>query len=288
MTEAFEQRGIDSPRLSAEILLSHVLRCERLRLYMEVDRPASSQEREALRALVSRALTHEPIQYLTGEAWFFGLPFAVDRRVLIPRPSTETIVEHVLQHQRSADATASATGEGLVIADICTGSGCIAVALASRLREAKLIATDNSTDALAVARGNAVRHQVAERIVFAQGDLLEPLRERLAATGRADVDVLVSNPPYIPDHEWPNVAPNVKDHEPTSALRGGEDGLEFVRPLLAEGPDLLRTGGKLLIEVAASTASQAAAKAEANERLTDVRVIRDVDQLPRVIVARRR
>ncbi len=258
---------------------------------MEVDRPASAQEREALRALVSRALTHEPIQYLTGEAWFFGLPFAVDRRVLIPRPSTETIVEHLLQSQRSAEAAsgpaAEAPGEGLFIADICTGSGCIAVALAVRLRAARLIATDVSEEALAVAKANAARHRVESRVTFARGDLLEPLRDHLAVAGLRGVDAIVSNPPYIPDNEWAVVEANVKDHEPTQALRGGKDGLDFVRPLLAEAPALLRTGGMLLIEVAASTASQTAAMAAANDLLTDVRVLRDVESLPRVIAARR-
>src|SRR6185295_16304457 len=139
-------------RLQAELLMAHVLGCERLRLYMDADRPASPLERSALRDLVGRALGHEPVQYLTGEAWFFSLPFKVDRRVLIPRPATETIVEHVLQHARAEAGFGGKTGEGVVIADVCTGSGCIAIALLKNLPQARAVATDVSPDALEVAR----------------------------------------------------------------------------------------------------------------------------------------
>lgn len=286
MTEAFERRGIDSPRLSAEILLSHVLGCQRLRLYMEADRPAAPEERERLRSLVSRALTHEPIQYLTGEGWFFGLAFEVDRRVLIPRPSTETIVEHLLQHQRSSQWGGKG-GDGLVIADVCTGSGCIAIALATRLVAARFLATDVSPGALEVARVNAARHGVKDRIEWVQGDLLDPLRKWISVNRPDGVDAIVSNPPYIPDCEWADVAPNVRGHEPESALRGGADGLTFVRRIIAEAPEMLRPGGLLFVEVAASTADSACDLAMESKGLCDVRVLRDVDNLPRVVAARR-
>ncbi|MCB1940290.1 MAG: peptide chain release factor N(5)-glutamine methyltransferase, partial [Rhodocyclaceae bacterium] len=196
------------PRLSAEMLLSHVFACQRMHLYTQADRPASPAERDQLRDLVARALKHEPVQYLVNEAWFFSLQLKSDRRALIPRPSTETIVETILQHARTRHADTP-----LRIADICTGSGCIAISLARNLPTAQLIATDISPDALALARENAERHAVADRIEFHKGDLLAPL-----AAHHTTYDYIASNPPYIPDHEWDAVEPNVKDYEPTIAL----------------------------------------------------------------------
>jgi len=286
MQQAFHKAGLDSPRLLAEMLLAHVVGCERLRLYTDPDRPASPIERDLLRDLAARALKHEPVQYLVSEAWFFGLPFRVDPRVLIPRPATETIVEEVLQHAR---ASHPAGGAGLLIADICAGSGCIGVALLKRLAQARVIASDVSGDALAVARENAARHDVLERIDFVQGDLLAPLGEHPATRGPACVDYLVSNPPYIPDDEWNAVAPNVKNHEPHAALRGGVDGLDFVRRLLHDGAShLVRPGGLLMVEVADSRANAAKELIAGDDRLDDVRVVRDFEGFDRVVIARRR
>ena len=316
MTQTFEQRDLDSPRLSAEILLSHVLECERLRLYMEQDRPASPDERETLRDLVKRALNHEPIQYLTGEARFFGLDFKADRRALIPRPSTETIIEFVLQSERRAntppesqpppetpapeanehvDATADGDADPsplpertkapppqpIRIADICTGSGCIAVALATHLPHAHIVAADIDPDALALARENAERLDVSERIDFREGDLLEPL-----TTSEADkpgFDWILANPPYIPDHEWDAVEPNVRDHEPHLALRASPDGLTFVRALIEHARPLLATGGSLMIELAACTARQAADHARAHG-WPDPTILKDLEDLDRVLL----
>jgi release factor glutamine methyltransferase len=289
MQQAFAQKELDSPRLLAELLLSHVLGCERLKLYLDPDRPASPLERQSLRDLATRALRHEPVQYLVGEAWFFGLAFKVDRRVLIPRPSTETIVEHVLQHRRArhADAQGAARGEGLLIADVCTGSGCVAIALLKNLPGARLVATDASQDALDVARENALRHGVADRMDLARGDLLLALDGVPPAGADGALDYLVSNPPYIPDDEWGAVEPNVKDHEPHLALRGGLDGLAFARPLLRDGARHVKPGGLLLVEVADARAGEALAIAQANPLLTACRVLKDVDGLQRVIVAAR-
>jgi release factor glutamine methyltransferase len=286
MGDAFTKKGLDSPRLMAEMLMAHVIGCDRLRLYMDTDRPASPLERESLRDLVGRALKHEPVQYLVGEAWFFGLPFKVDKRVLIPRPATETIVEHVLQHAR-ASHPAKAGGEGLLIADVCTGSGAIAVALLKRLSGARVVACDISKEALAVAHENAVRHGVMDRLELVEGDLLAPLQEHPATRGVESLDYFISNPPYIPDDEWGAVEANVKDHEPHLALRGGVDGLDYVRRLLAGGPALVKKDGLVLIEVADSRAEEAAELARANTMLADVRVLQDFEGLKRVVLARR-
>jgi len=298
MKDAFAKAGIDSPQLCAEMLVAHVLGCERLRLYMDPDRPATPLERQQLRDLTARALKDEPVQYVVGEAWFFSLPFHVDRRVLIPRPATGTIVEHVLQHARATPGFGGESearfGEGVVIADVCTGSGCIAVALAKHMPGAHVVATDISGEALEVARINAERHKVSERVDLLEGDLLRPLESHPATKGRGSLHYLVSNPPYIPDDEWESDDPetgvqlNVKVYEPERALRAGPDGLDFVRPLLTEGPRYLRPGGLILVEVAASRATQARAIAEANPMLEAVTVLKDFEGLPRTIVARRR
>ncbi|MFO0834770.1 MAG: peptide chain release factor N(5)-glutamine methyltransferase [Phycisphaerales bacterium] len=288
MGEAFTKKGLDSPRLLAEMLVAHVLSCDRLKLYTDADRPASPLERESLRGLVGRALKHEPVQYLVGHAWFFGLQFQVDRRVLIPRPSTETIVEHVLQHARTQPGFGGPKGEGALVADICTGSGCIAVALLKHLTGARAVATDVSRDALDVALENAKKHGVSERLDLLAGDLLSPLDEYPPAAQRSALHYLVSNPPYIPDHEWDAVEPNVKDHEPHSALRGGADGMDLVRPIIKDGPAHLRAGGLLLIEVAHAHAKDVLALARAHAMLEDARILRDHEGFDRVVSARRR
>ena len=287
MSDAFKAKGLDRPRLLAEDLLAHVIGCKRLALYTDPDRAASEAERTTLRDLVQRALKHEPVQYLVGNEHFFGLPFKVDRRVLIPRPSTQTIVEEVLQHARAQPGFAASRGGGLLIADICTGSGCIAIALLKNLPGARAIATDISADALDLARENAHTHGVADRIDFLQGNLLDPLATHPIARAEASLDYLVSNPPYIPDHEWDAIEPNVKDHEPHTALRAGPDGLEFIQPLLADGPALLKPDGLLLVEVASSHAQQVADHAAAHPLLTDPCILTDCDTLPRVLRARK-
>lgn len=310
MGEAFTKQGLDSPRLLAELLLAHVLGTERLKLYLDPDRPASPLERDTLRSLVTRALRHEPVQYLVGEAWFFGLPFKSDRRALIPRPCTQTIVEHVLQHYRAthgpsqavaapsesapvtARAAGAARGDGVLIADVCTGSGAIAIALLKNLPAARAVATDISAEALALAKENAIRHEVTERIDLLQGDLLAPLRA-FPPTAEGTLHYLVSNPPYVPDSEWPSpenpgqVDQNVLLHEPHLALRGGPEGMDFVGPLVEQGPALLRTGGQILVEIAAASANRVLTHAQRHPMLRDAKILKDQDGLERVLLATR-
>lgn len=274
MTGAFREQDLDSPRMLAEQLWAHVLGCDRLKLYTAADRPANEDERARLRDLVARALRHEPIQYLVGEGWFYGLPFAVDRRVLIPRPSTATILDAALPFLEGLDRAPR-------VADVCTGSGAIAIALLRNAPEARCVATDVSGDALEVARANAERHGVTDRIEFREGDLLNPL------LGEPPFDAILSNPPYIPDHEWPGVEPNVADHEPHLALRAGPDGLDLIGPLLAGAPDVLAPGGLLAIEIAACNVEAVLRLARADARLAEAQIIEDIDRLPRVFLARR-
>ena len=274
-TQHFEKRSIDHPRLAAEMLLGHVLGVERLRLYMDPGRPASELERAAMRELVERAGNHEPVDYLVGWAPFFSMQFKVTRDVLIPRPSTEALVEHVVQHARRTPGFSSP-----LIADIGTGSGAIAVAVAKHVPTSRVIACDVSEAALVVARENAKRYGVEDRIEFRCGDLLEPIEgERL--------HYLLSNPPYISDGEWAAVEANVKDYEPVGALRGGADGLKFLRVLIEKGAGYLREPGQLVLEIAASQKQAVLDLVRRNDRLTHGHVLVDHEHLPRVLVADR-
>jgi release factor glutamine methyltransferase len=278
MSEHFDAKTVDSSRVVAEMLLAHVLGCERMRLYMEADRPASTQELAVLRDLVARAARHEPVQYLVGHAWFFGRQFAVDRSTLIPRPCTETLVEHVLQWVRTN------RGPSPMIADVGTGTGCIGICLAAQLKDARVVATDISSPAIELAKANAQRHQVADRMDFRIGSGLTPLCEGSAGHR---FDAICSNPPYIPDHEWAEVPPNVKEYEPASALRGGADGLDLIRPIIHGAVELLKPGGLLAIEIADCQRDAALQLANASGKLADADVVKDHERLWRVLVARR-
>ncbi|MCC7145226.1 MAG: peptide chain release factor N(5)-glutamine methyltransferase [Phycisphaeraceae bacterium] len=271
----FTRRGVDSPRLSAEMLLAHVLGVERIKLYTDLDRPTSDLERAAYRELVERAAQHEPVDYLVGQAPFFSMTFAVNRAVLIPRPSTETLVEHVIQHHRRTPGF-----HGPLIADVGTGSGAIAIAIAKHIPTCRVVATDQSAAALEVAKRNAKAHGVADRIDFRQGNLLEPLADQVHR-----VRYLLSNPPYISDAEWEAVGPNVKDYEPTEALRGGVDGLKYIRPLLAGASELLGPPAQVLIEIAAAQKQEVLRLAGESPGLSNPRVLADHEGLPRVRVA---
>lgn len=288
MNSAFAEKHLDSPRLCAEMLVAHVLGCDRLKLYTDPDRPASPLERQTLRTLVARALKHEPIQYLVGESWFFGLPLHVDRRVLVPRPCTETIVERVLQHARSRPGFGGTTGEGTLIADVCTGSGCIAVALAKNLPHCRVVATDLSADALEVAQSNADRHAVRDRIDFRQGNLLDPIRNHPAAGQRGSLSYICSNPPYVLTREFADLPPNVREHEPEMALRGGDDGMQFVAPLINHAAPLLRAGGLLLVEIASASADTTLKLTESTGAFEKCEIIDDLEGKPRTLSAVRR
>ncbi|MFC4811870.1 peptide chain release factor N(5)-glutamine methyltransferase [Paenibacillus sp. GCM10023250] len=249
--EQLRGRNILEPRNNAELLVLHVLGLERAQLLRDWNEPFPAEQWERLQALLARKAAGEPVQYLIGEQWFYGLPFAVSPSVLIPRPETELLVEAVLE---AADRlwpaaagetppdgpSAAATGPGggspaagPTVVDVGTGSGAIGVTLAALRPRWRVCASDLSPDALAVARANAARHGAAARMMFVQGDLLGPFAQPRpgegddAAGGAAGlrIDVLVSNPPYIPAGHIAGLQPEVRDHEPRLALDGGDDGL---------------------------------------------------------------
>lgn len=275
----FARKEVDQPRLSAELLLAHVLNTPRIRLYTDHERLLGEEELAAYRALVKRAGEQEPIAYLTGRAHFFGLEFVVNRDVLIPRPDTETLVEHVLQTVRYDPSLKSPR-----ILDLCTGSGCIASALASRLPTATVLATDISPAAVALARQNVERLKLGSRVQVECGDLYEPLTRVVDA---APFDLIVGNPPYIRSGLLPQLDRSVRDYEPAIALDGGVDGLDVHRRILAEAPKRLAARGRVFLEIAYDQREPALALAGTIEGLTDCRVVRDAGGNDRVLIARR-
>ena len=276
MTTRFGEAGVESPRVVSEMLIAHVMSCERLHLYMDVDRRATDTERRRLRDLVGRAVLHEPVQYLVGEAWFFSRPFTVGPSVLVPRQCTEMLIEHLTQWWRGESGT-------LRVADIGTGSGCIAVSIAAQFPDATVVATDVSSEALDVAHGNATRHGVSERIGFFEGDGLEALEK----AGYDGFDAIVTNPPYIPDAEWEDVPDNVRLHEPSDALRGGHDGLDVARPIIRGAARYLRPSGRLLMEVGHSAREAVLRVVAESDGLTGGEVHRDHEGLWRLLTASR-
>ena len=270
-TGHFEKKGIDSPRLTAEVLLAHVLGCDRVRLFMDLDRPLAKEELQQFRALIERRLQGEPSQYLTGKREFYGRTFSVDPRVLIPRPETELLVEAALR-EVPKDAPAR-------LLDVCTGSGCIAITLAAERPQAQVWATDLSPDALAIARGNAERLGVLERVTFLQGDLLAPL-----PSDASPFDVIVSNPPYIATGAIAGLSAEVRK-EPRLALDGGADGLDLVRGIVAKARAFLRPGGQLALEIGEEQGAAVKGLLEASG-FEDVRVEKDLARLDRLVLGR--
>lgn len=230
----FEKQAVDSPRLTAELLLGHVLQLPRVKLYMDLDRPLSKEELATYRALIQRRLAGEPTQYVIGHKEFYGRRFAVDARVLVPRPETELLVEAAL---RAVPKDAPAR-----VLDLCTGSGCVAVTIAAERPQASVWATDLSPGALAVAKANAEALGVDGRVTFFEGDLLAPVPPE------ARFDVIVSNPPYVKSGEIAGLQRELQQ-EPRLALDGGADGLDVLRRLVPAALARLKPGGLLALEI---------------------------------------
>ena len=328
-------REVDSPAVCADLLLASALGSERLRLYMEPDRVATEEERSTLRDWVQRASVHEPVQYLVGESWFRGLRIEVDASTMIPRPATETLVE--VGHGRI-----TRTGAKAKILDLCTGTGCIPIALltsidrphraAARLEEAEaaaradlarlrsavgmdateasppsgddpataedpigsgssdqlsldagaaVIAIELVAGAVELANRNIATHAYSDRIEVRQGSLFDALRPE----ERGTFDLIVSNPPYVSDAEFEKCPPNVKDHEPATALRGGRDGLDLVRRIVAEAPAWLAADGGLAVEIQYDQAERVR-DCFVDAGFVEVRLDRDADELDRVVSGR--
>src|SRR5687767_14896987 len=261
----FTRKEVDSPRLSAELLLSHVLAAPRIKLYTEYDRPLSEGELGRMRDLVQRAAEEEPIAYLTGRAHFFNLEFEVTRDVLIPRPDTETLVENVLQLARNQPGF-----EAPRVLDLCTGSGCVAAAIAQHCKAATVVATDVSPAAIDVARRNVERLGLSDRVVLEQGDLFDALA---ASVDREPFHLVVANPPYIATAKVAELDRSVKEYEPRVALDGGPDGLDLHRRILNGAPRYLTPGGRVFLEIAYDQGELALAVASQYDAFQDARIL---------------
>ncbi|HEV8198899.1 MAG TPA: peptide chain release factor N(5)-glutamine methyltransferase [Candidatus Polarisedimenticolia bacterium] len=269
-----EASGVPDPDRDAELLLLHVLGVDRAALHAHPERPLSAEAADRYRDLVGRRARREPLQYLTGVQEFWSLPFRVTPAVLIPRPETEGILEALL-------TLPLPQGPGRPrILDLGTGSGCLAIAAARSLPEARVVATDLSEEALEVARENARTLGVADRIVFVHGNL----GGGLAASSR--FDVILSNPPYIAEADLGGLAPEVRDHEPRVALTPGPDALAVHRRILALAADVLEPGGWLLVEIGAGQEEAIGALHATQDRLRLESIRPDLAGIPRVVVAR--
>lgn len=246
--QVLSHAGIDNHRLDAEVLLRHVLDMEKEQLYMNGDAPLSAAEEAKFRELLRQRSEREPVAYITGHQEFWSLDFFVSPAVLIPRPETELLVEVALQCVRRL-----ATGSPVKVLDVGAGSGAISVCLAKEHAAAQIVAVDISPVALDVARLNAGRHGLADRIRFLPGDLLAPIKSL-----RTIFNLIVSNPPYIRSGELLELAPEIRRWEPTIALDGGPEGLDTYRRIIAEGHKYLATGGSIVLEIGADMAADVA------------------------------
>jgi release factor glutamine methyltransferase len=270
-TQRFTEAGIGSARLEAQLLLAHVLGCTRMQLYTGFDKPLGEPELAGYRALIKRRLGGESVAYLLGEQEFWGLPFFVDASVLVPRPDTETVIE-VARAVRVDRAAACR------VLDLCTGSGAIAISIAKELPAAHVVATEVSPEAAAIARRNAERNGMAERVEIRVGDLFAPVAgERF--------DLIVSNPPYIASATIATLAPEVR-REPRLALDGGPDGLLFYDRICALAPEYLHAGGALVLEHGFDQADPVRERMLA-AGFSEVTLVHDLGKNPRVTHGRR-
>ncbi|MCA9024353.1 MAG: peptide chain release factor N(5)-glutamine methyltransferase [Planctomycetaceae bacterium] len=273
-TGYLSEHGSESPRLEAEILLAYAKQCPRIQLYTHFDDELSDEVRGRMRALVKRRADLEPVAYLVGHREFFSLDFEVNRDVLIPRPETELLVMEALEALKAAEVS------GRVL-DIGTGSGCIAIAIAHRAPTAAVTAVDISESALVVARRNAERHNVADRVSFLQGDLFAPL-----GAGE-EFDVIVSNPPYVSTDDQTGLEQDVVRHEPHGALFAGRDGLDVIRRIIDTAPQHLRAGGSLFLEFSPEQADSIVALLHASGQFEGINILRDTSHQQRAVRAKR-
>jgi len=287
------KKGIDSPRLQAEWLLAHLLQMPRMKLYLNFERALTPAETNALREIIKRRGQHEPLQHLTGSTSFCGLEIAVNRHALVPRPETELLAEAGWQFLSTLNLQPS------TVLDLGTGTGCIAVALAVKCPTAKVVATDISADALELARQNAERNHVTERIQFLQGDGLTALQSERRVIRAQDsnmeigdsqssslreFDLIISNPPYIPSAEIATLQPEVREFDPHTALDGGTDGLAFYRMFATRAKPFLKPGGKLMLEFGDGQVEAIRQMFETEKWIVEA-VKEDYSHRPRILIA---
>lgn len=276
--EYLTKHGAESPRLDAEVLLAHARNCQRIELYTAFDELASDELRNNFRALVKQRSEGTPVAYLVESREFYSLPFVVSPAVLIPRPETELLVVRLLDLAKERKVT-SAEDVKLNIVDVGTGSGVIAICAAIYLPSARVVAIDSSQAALEVAKVNAERHNVLDRIEFKHGNLLEGVNEQF--------DFVVSNPPYVSDAEYAELDKQVRDYEPKEALVGGPKGTELIEKLIVQSESVLASNGWLLMEISPMIADSVKRAVGSSSTFDEARIVSDLAKLPRIVETQR-
>lgn len=277
-TKYFIKKGISNPRLDAEVLLSEVLKCSRLEIYLNYSKPLTEDELAFCHQLVKRRSSYEPIAYIIGRKEFYGYGFIVNPSVLIPRPETELLVEEIVKKLKTLDEKKPYT-----IVDVGTGSGNIATALAKSL-DSYIYAIDTSTEILDIASQNAKNLGVKDKINFLKGNLLAPLKELNLVD---KIDVIVSNPPYIPTNEINNLSPDIKNYEPLVALDGGIEGTCFQIPLIKESLTYLKKGGYLYLELGVHQFNILKEVCHELKSYSHVEAVKDYDEVERILKAQK-
>ena len=289
--EYLQSHGVPNCKTEAEYLLSHLLNCKRSGLYLKHDKSVAIDEFQRFMGWLNKRIAREPSQYIIGEQEFWGLEFKVTRDVLIPRPETEILVEEAVKTVRSQESEVRSqntkihyselrTPDSKLILDLCTGSGCIAVSIAKEIPDSQIYVVDISESALDVARENAERHSVVDKITFIQGNLFAPLRGL-----SLKVDLIVSNPPYVSRDMMKDLQPEIRDYEPEIAVYAGDDGLDFYRRIISESPAYLTQGGHLILEIGYGQAEEIKKLIEQSNAFADISITKDFAGIDRVIKA---
>ena len=275
ITGYFTDNGLDSPRLSAELLLCYVLQTERIKLYTHFDKPVDKQHLDQLHDLVKRAGQKEPVAYLLGKTEFYSLELKITSDCMIPRPETELLVERAVEFLRTR------TGRQFVC-DLCTGCACIAVAIANNCHDSQIIATDISDAALKIAAENTEKYNLKGRIQLICGDLFDPVVPQLDAE---KFDLIVCNPPYVSEHEFNALDKTVKDHEPRLALYAGTDGLDVYRRIAEKADDFLKPDAALILEIGYSQGKAVRELLEKMDCFTEIKIEKDFHNNDRIVTA---
>ncbi len=268
-TDYLKNKGIDSARINAELLLANILDCKRMDLYLRFDQPLSKYETESYRKALKRRATKEPLQYIIGEVEFYGLVFNVNPKVLIPRQETEILVETIIEN--------STSGSDVKILDIGCGSGNIIISLIKNIKNSNGVSIDISDDAIIIAKENAVKNEVANNISFVKKDILNDDIENLGK-----FDIIVSNPPYVSKNEFETLQKEILEHEPKIALTDFNDGLSFYKTISKKAPILLRPNGRLFFEVGYNQAEQVQNIMKENG-FNKINIVKDYSDIERVV-----
>jgi len=275
MVPYLQEKNIEAPRLTAEMLISFALGMKRIELYMHFDKVLEPDTLSTLRELVKRCAENEPVQYIVGSCEFYSLTLKVSPECLIPRPETELLVARAIEFLRTRK-------NAQTVCDLCTGSGCIAVAIAKNFKNAKIFATDICDKALTIAAENVNRYNLADKIELLCGDLFEPVIRQIDAE---QFDLITANPPYVTTEQMKQLDDNVKKYEPNIALHGGDDGLDIYRRIIDQTDANLKPGGALIMEIGYTQGPDIKQLLQARNIFTEIKIEKDFNKNDRIVTA---